>query len=137
MADPLAADATRGVDSTASPEASARAVEAFLGVAAEIRGCAILGPGGLLASSGDDALWAEAAKALLEAADRAAGEPATHAHVTTEEGEAFAVRSGEVAMVAVATRFALASLVLADMRAALRQATTPTPPTSARQAKAA
>ena len=79
----------------------------------EMRGCAILGPGGVLASSGDDSLWAEAARALLEAADRAAGNRATHAHVATEEGEAFATRSGDLAMVAVASRFALASLVLA------------------------
>ena len=46
---------------------------------------------------------------------------ATHAHVATEEGEAFAVRSGDLAMVAVTERFALASLVFADMRAALER----------------
>lgn len=127
MADPLVADATRGIDSTASPEASAHAVEAFMAAAGEIRGCAILDSGGVLASSGNDARWAEASHALLEAADSAAGESATHAHVATEEGEAFAVRSGELAMVAVASRFTLASLVAADMRAALRQAKAPSP----------
>jgi len=132
MADPLVADATRGVDSTASTEASARAVEAFMAATSEMRGCAILGPGGVLASSGDNSLWAEAARALLEAADRAAGNRATHAHVATEEGEAFATRSGDLAMVAVASRFALASLVLADMRAALREARASEPPASAK-----
>ncbi len=47
---------------------------------------------------------------------------ATHAHVATEEGEVFVVRSGDLAMVAVTARFTLASLMFADMRAALRLA---------------
>jgi hypothetical protein len=40
--------------------------------------------------------------------------------VATEDGEAYAVRLAGLAMVAVTDRFALASLVLADMRATLR-----------------
>lgn len=88
----------------------------------EIRGGAILGPDGVLAASGDSSAWDEAGRSLLEAADRAAGSPATHAHIATEEGEVFAVRAGTLAMVAVASRFTLASLVFADMRAALREA---------------
>jgi len=75
-----------------------------------------------MAATGSETRWAAAAGALLEAADRAAGEKATHAHVATEEGEVFAVRSAGLSMVAVTGRFTLASLVFADMRAALRQA---------------
>lgn len=59
---------------------------------------------------------------MLAAADSAAGETATHAHVATGEGEAFVVRLGTLAMVAVTGRFTLASLVLADMRTTLREA---------------
>ena len=95
----------------------------FLALSSEVRGGAILGPEGTLAASGSEDRWAEAGRSLLEAADRAAGEPASHAHVATEEGEVFVVRSGERAMVAVTSRFTLASLMFADMRAALREAT--------------
>lgn len=121
MADPFAREQIRG----ASPEASAQAVTRFLALSTEVRGAAILGPEGALAASGSEARWDEAGQSLIEAADRAAGEPASHAHVATEEGEVFVVRFGELAMVAVTSRFSLASLMFADMRAALREAAQP------------
>jgi hypothetical protein len=93
----------------------------FRGLSAEIRGCAILGPAGVLAATGDRDRWLEPALGLLAAADTAAGGSASHAHVATEDGEAYAVRLAGLAMVAVTDRFTLASLVLADMRAALRE----------------
>ena len=40
--------------------------------------------------------------------------------MATEDGEAFAVRDGDLAMVAVTERFTLASLMLFDMRTVLR-----------------
>jgi hypothetical protein len=100
----------------------ADAADRFANLSRDFRGCAVLGPDGVVAATGDAERWAESGKALLEAADRAAGEPATHAHVATEEGEAFAVRESGLEMIAVTERFALASLVLADMRATLREA---------------
>jgi hypothetical protein len=130
MADPSVAERSRG----ASPEASAQALADFSGTSAEVRGCAILGPEGVLAASGSKAHWADAGRELLEAADAAAGGTATHAHVATEEGEAFAVRSGELAIVAVTSRYTLASLVFADMRAALRRACEDVPAISAEAA---
>ncbi len=57
---------------------------------------------------------------MLAAADRASGEPAVHAHVATEDGEVYLARDGDRAIVAVTERFTLASLMLADMRASLR-----------------
>ncbi len=81
----------------------------------------VLGPqGGALAASGEPESWANAAAALLSAADAAGHEPASHVHVATEDGEAFAVRHEGLAMVAVAERFTLASLMIFDMRAVLR-----------------
>ena len=54
-------------------------------------------------------------------------------HVATEDGEAFAVRQGDLAMVAVTERFVLASLMLFDMRSVLRDLTSGTAsPTAAR-----
>ena len=76
--------------------------------------------GHLLAASGDPDRWSGPSVALLAAADEAGGEPATHLHVATEDGEAFAVRHEGLAVMAVAERFVLASLMVFDMRAVLR-----------------
>jgi hypothetical protein len=86
----------------------------------DLRGCAVLaGDGSLLAASGGSG-WEDAGVAFLAAADAADGERAARVHVATEDGEAFAVREGELAMVAVTERFTLASLVLFDMSTVLR-----------------
>jgi hypothetical protein len=86
----------------------------------DLRGCAVLdAEGNELASSGGTG-WGAAGAAFLAAADSADPEPAVQAHVATEDGEAFAVRESGLAMVAVAERFTLASLVLFDMRTILR-----------------
>ena len=91
-------------------------------MSAELRGCAVLDRGGrALAASGDARRWARAGSALLTAADAAGDRPALHVHVATEDGEAFAVRHRGLAIVAVAERFVLASLMIFDMRAVLRE----------------
>ncbi len=101
--------------------AAERAVEYLREVSPEMRGCAILGPAGeVLAASGDPEQWGRAGRELLAAADAAGGEPASHAHVATGEAEAFFIRVGELSAVAVTERFALASLMFFDLRAALR-----------------
>lgn len=97
----------------------------FRSLSDEIRGCAILGPRGVLAATGDLEAWAAPAAEMLAAADAAAGGNSSHAHVATEEGEAYVVRLAGLAMVAVTDRFTLASLVLADMRATLRELARP------------
>jgi hypothetical protein len=99
-----------------------RGVELLEEMSAGLRGCAILdGDGRALAASGEGGIWAEAGGALLAAADSSRpGAAVQHVHVATEDGEAFAVRHGELAMVAVTDRFPLASLVASDMRAILR-----------------
>ena len=55
------------------------------------------------------------------AADAAGGEPVAHAHVATGDGEAFCVREGPYVAVAVTERFTLSSLMIFDIRIALRQ----------------
>ncbi len=87
----------------------------------DLRGCAVLdSEGRVLAASADPERWTAPAAALLAAADAAGGERATHLQVATEDGEAFAVRHEGLTMVAVAERFVLASLMVFDMRAVLR-----------------
>lgn len=90
-------------------------------ISPEMRGCAILDAGGeVLASSGEDDAWKQASHELLEAADSAGGESAAHAHVATGDGEVFCVRHEGMTAVAVTDRFVLASLMLFDLRAVLR-----------------
>jgi hypothetical protein len=101
--------------------AAQRAISYLEEVSPEMRGCAILDSAGeVLASSGSEGGWDEAGRDLLAAADAAGGERASHAHVATGDGEAFCVREGELAAVAVTERFALSSLMFFDLRAALR-----------------
>jgi hypothetical protein len=101
--------------------AAERALAYIEEISPELRGCAILDGGGeVLAASGDSDAWGEAGRELLAAADAAAGERASHAHVATADGEAFCVRDSGLAAVAVTDRFALASLLFFDLRAALR-----------------
>lgn len=86
-----------------------------------MRGCAILDADGqVLASTGEGEAWKEMSAELLEAVDSAGGEPGAHAHVATGDGEVFCVRRDGLVAVAVTERFVLASLMLFDLRAVLR-----------------
>jgi hypothetical protein len=102
-----------------------RAVAQLEGVSPEIRGCGILdGRGEVLAASGSDPRrWGDPTRELIAAADAAGAEPASHVHVASGDGEVFCVRHRGLTAVAVAERFALSSLVFADLRAALRDLT--------------
>lgn len=103
-----------------TPEATA-ALARMREMSGDLRGCAILAnEGKVLAASGDPERWGRAGAELLGAADAARGEPVARVHVATADGEAFALREGGLAIVAVADRFTLASLMLFDMRMVLR-----------------
>ena len=105
-----------------APGNAAEAALAFLGeMSLDLRGAAILDSGGaVLAASGDPERWAEDAAALFAVADRAGDEAAEQIHVATEQGEVFALRHADYAVVVVSERFALASLMFFDMRSTLR-----------------
>lgn len=103
---------------------SAEAALAFLTeMSPDLRGAAVLGPeGDVLAATGEEPeRWGEDAAALLAAADGAEESPVEQVHIATEQGEVFAIRHEGLAAVAVTERFALASLLLFDMRSMLRQ----------------
>jgi len=107
---------------------SADAALAFLTeMSPDLRGAAILGPEGeVLAATGEGPeRWREDAAALFVAADGAEGAPVEQVHIATEQGEVFAIRNAGLAAVAVTDRFALASLMLFDMRSTLRQLASP------------
>jgi predicted regulator of Ras-like GTPase activity (Roadblock/LC7/MglB family) len=103
---------------------SAEAALAFLTeMSPDLRGAAVLGPEGeILAATGEEPeRWAEDAVALFAAADAAEEAPVEQVHIATEQGEVFAIRNAGLSAVAVTERFALASLLLFDMRSMLRQ----------------
>ncbi|HEX8051329.1 MAG TPA: hypothetical protein VF504_07645 [Solirubrobacterales bacterium] len=110
---------------TAPPsEESAEAALAFLTeMSPDLRGAAILGAEGeVLAATGEEPeRWAEDAAALFAVADAAEGVAVEQVHIATEQGEVFAIRNGGLAAVSVTDRFALASLMLFDMRSLLRE----------------
>jgi predicted regulator of Ras-like GTPase activity (Roadblock/LC7/MglB family) len=110
------------------PSESAEAALAFLTeMSPDLRGAAILGPDGeVLAATGEEPeRWGEDAAVLFEAADAAEGVPVEQVHIATEQGEVFALRHAGLAAVTVTDRFALASLMLFDLRSTLRQLTAP------------
>ncbi len=107
-------------EASETPEATA-AIMRMREMSGDLRGCAILAADGqVLAASGEGEQWGRAGAELLSAADAARGEPVARVHVATADGEAFALREGGLAIVAVADRFTLASLMLFDMRMVLR-----------------
>ena len=91
-------------------------------ISPEMRGCAILdSAGAVLASTGEDEAWERAAGRMIEAVDGAGSEPSARAHVATGDGEVFCVRHDGLVAVAVTERFVLASLMLFDLHAVLRE----------------
>jgi hypothetical protein len=115
-----------------SPAAAEQALAYLAEMSPDVRGGAILGPdGATLAASGDREGWADAAAALLRAADAAEGEPAEQVHVATEQGEVFVLRHADLVAVTVTERFVLASMMAFDRRAVLRDLAHDTGPGSA------
>ena len=61
-----------------------------------------------------------AALELVGAVDEAGGKPFDSCHIASQEAEVFAVREGDLSLVALTERFVLASLMAFDMRMTLR-----------------
>jgi hypothetical protein len=110
-----------------SEESAAAALEFLAEMSPDLRGAAILGPEGeVLAATGEEReRWGKDAAALFAAADEAEGVPVEQVHIATEQGEVFAIRNAGLAAVSVTDRFALASLMLFDLRSVLRQLASP------------
>ena len=86
----------------------------------DLRAAALLDADGTQIAATDEDDWSRRAEALWSAADAGPGGPATQVHVGTEAGEVFAVRGEGGSIVATSRRFALASLMMCDLRAVLR-----------------
>ncbi len=109
------------VTATVSGDAAEGALAYLTEMSPDLRGAAILDrEGAVLAASDQPERWRDDVASLFEVADRAGAEPVEQVHIGTEQGEVFALRHAGLAAVAVAERFALASLTFFDMRAVLR-----------------
>lgn len=110
-----------------SGESAAAALEFLAEMSPDLRGAAILGPEGevLAATDGDASRWEDDAAALFAAADAAENALVEQVHIATEQGEVFAIRNAGLAAVSVTERFALASLMLFDLRSVLRRLASP------------
>jgi hypothetical protein len=110
-----------------SGESAEAALEFLAEMSPDLRGAAILGPAGevLAVTAGDGNRWREDVAALFAAADEAEGVPVEQVHIATEQGEVFAIRNAGLAAISVTDRFALASLMLFDLRSTLRQLAAP------------
>ncbi len=88
---------------------------------AGLRSCAVIDEHGEVLAATDERAWAPQAERLWRAAaDPAASDPA-YVHVAIDAGELFAVRDERFTVLGIADRFSLASLILCDLRAALRR----------------
>jgi hypothetical protein len=111
---------------TLTPE---RAAERLRGLSADVRAAVLLDAAGSLAGASDDDNSApalgELARRLFEEVDRATrdwdAEPAEQVEVQVPGGAVFGSRTPRWTLVAVARRGALASLMLYDLRAVLRE----------------
>jgi hypothetical protein len=110
-------DAAHGDD---QPGAAAELLSRFVADSLELREGAIFDPTGRQLFATDGADWTAGAGRLWDAAE--AGErEISYVHVGTEAGEVLAVRSPAGSAIVVSERFPLASLVLSDLRAVLRE----------------
>ncbi|HKJ36077.1 MAG TPA: hypothetical protein VKA36_05880 [Solirubrobacterales bacterium] len=105
-------------------EPAAELLEAVISGSAEMRAAALLDADGRQIASTDGGDWSGAGAALWGAADELGTEarsPAAQLHVATGVGEVFSARCAEACVIATSERFALASLILSDLRALLRE----------------
>lgn len=117
----LAEMADGETSATIDDETAAAALAYLTEMSPDLRGGAILSAdGAVLSASGDPGRWRDDVAELLDAADRAEGEPVEQVHIATEQGEVFALRHAGLTAVAVTERLTLASLLFFDMRSVLR-----------------
>lgn len=104
-------------------DAAERVVTNLVELSAGLRGCALVAADGAVLASSDQAPWGERTVELWKAADatREDAGPVTQVQIGGEGGELFAARSDGITAIAVTDRFALASLLFCDLRAALRE----------------
>jgi len=106
---------------TVAADSAADAAAELIAESAGLRACAVIGPAGDVLAATADGEWAAQSERLWAAAVDPERPAPEHVHVAVEGGEVFAVRGGHASVIGIADRFSLASLLLCDLRAALRR----------------
>jgi hypothetical protein len=107
-------------DRRREPDRASALLERLAELSPDLLDAAILDADGVQIVSSDGTDWSTGARELWAAADGGSAGSSTQVHVGTEDGEVFAVRGGATSIVATSRRFALASLMLTDLRRVLR-----------------
>jgi len=104
------------------PSAAARAIAYLAELQPDLVGAAIVDSRGTVvaATEGEPGEWQAPVDRLLAAADEGEAGKAVELHIADPGGEVFAVREAGAALIAIAERFVLASLLAFDMRTVLR-----------------
>ncbi len=100
--------------------AAAELLVRFIADSLELREGALFDPSGRQLFATDGADWSAGAGRIWEAAE-AAERDVSYLHVGTETGEVLAARGPAGSAIVLSERFPLASLVLSDLRAVLRE----------------
>lgn len=106
---------------TAVADRAGDVVAELIEESAGLRSCAVIDESGEVLAATDDRDWAPQAERLWKAAADPAGSDPAYVHVAIDAGELFAVRDERFTVIGIADRFSLASLILCDLRAALRR----------------
>lgn len=109
-----------GAQADDQPGAAAELLERFIADSLELREGALFDPAGRQLFATDDADWSTGAARLWEAAESGARQ-VSYVHVGTEAGDVLGVRGPAGSAIVISERFPLASLVLSDLRAVLRE----------------
>ena len=106
---------------TAAADRAADVVAELIEESAGLRSCAVIDGRGEVLAASDPRDWAVQAERLwAAAADPGHADPA-YVHVAIDTGELFAMRDERFTVIGIADRFSLASLILCDLRAAIRR----------------
>jgi hypothetical protein len=106
---------------TAAADRADEVVAELIEESAGLRSCAVIDDGGETLAATDTREWAPQAERLWRAAADPDGADPAYVHVAIDAGELFAVRDERFTVIGIADRFSLASLILCDLRAALRR----------------
>lgn len=104
----------------ANAERASAILDRLAALSPDLIDAAIFDADGVQIASSDGSDWSGGAEQLWAAADGGGHGAGVQVHVGTEDGEVFAVRNGAGSIVSTSRRFALASLMLTDLRTALR-----------------
>lgn len=102
------------------PDAAAELLARFIADSLELREGALFDPAGRQLFATDGADWSAGAARIWEAAESGERQVA-YVHVGTEAGDVLGVRGPAGSAIVLSERFPLASLVLSDLRAVLRE----------------